>query len=139
LTSVVDLTLQYEGVLHVCVQIVTLLLPFSFTIIQQLDMNMNYSLGFSHFCVKYDQDFLTAIEKEFKDEYNKYKDFFVKYHHENPAITTDCYKEYLQTVSKQEAVRVLLVKAELNHSRAKVYVNSFHGRQETVWVNKEDS
>ncbi|CAG8686144.1 15605_t:CDS:2, partial [Funneliformis caledonium] len=39
-----------------------------------------------------------TTEKELEDEYNKYKDFFVKYHHENPTATTDCYEKYLQTV-----------------------------------------
>ncbi|CAG8711500.1 2927_t:CDS:2, partial [Funneliformis mosseae] len=87
LTLVVDSTLQYEEV--------------------------------SHICSLLREDFLTANEKELEDEYNKYKDFFVKYHHKNSTATTNCYKEYLQTIGKQEVVGMLLVEVELDHSRAK--------------------
>ena len=68
---------------------------------QQLDMDVDYSLGFGRFCVKYGQDFPTATEKELEDEYNKYKDFYAKHHRDHPGTATDCYAEYLQELGKQ--------------------------------------
>ena len=64
---------------------------------QQLDMDVDYSLGFGRFCGKYCQDFPAATEKELEDAYNKYKDFYAKYHQNNRGATTDCYEEYLKT------------------------------------------
>ncbi|CAG8611528.1 12623_t:CDS:2, partial [Ambispora leptoticha] len=43
-------------------------------------------------------------DKEFEDAYEAYKEFFYKYHQDNPGTTTDCYKEYLKALGKQVGV-----------------------------------
>ncbi|CAG8469784.1 6372_t:CDS:2 [Paraglomus occultum] len=42
-----------------------------------------------------------TTETEVEDAYNKYKDFYAKYHSDHPAVITDCYAEYLATLDKQ--------------------------------------
>ncbi|CAG8719953.1 9450_t:CDS:2, partial [Ambispora leptoticha] len=59
------------------------------------------------FTLKYSRDYQEATEKEVEDAYEAYKEFFYKYHQDNPGTTTDCYKEYLKALGKQ--VGVLLV------------------------------
>jgi len=64
-------------------------------------MDADYSLGLIRFSVKYNQDFPTETDKEFEEAYNKYKDFYDKYHSDNPAATTNCYEEFIKTLGKQ--------------------------------------
>jgi hypothetical protein len=63
-------------------------------------MNMN-PLNQLRFAVKFKDHNPKATEEEVEDAYNKYKEFFYKYHQENPAATTDCYAQYLETLDKQ--------------------------------------
>ena len=58
---------------------------------------MDYSLDSWDFVVKYTKDHRGATGKEERAEYEKYKDFYAKYHQDNPGATTDCYEEYLKT------------------------------------------
>ncbi|CAG8670077.1 10999_t:CDS:1, partial [Paraglomus occultum] len=51
--------------------------------------------------MKYGRDYPNATLKEASAAYEAYKDFYAKFHQENPAATTDCYTEYLQTLGKQ--------------------------------------
>ncbi|CAG8711985.1 1691_t:CDS:2, partial [Funneliformis mosseae] len=85
-------------------------LPFSFTVIQQLDMNaMNVDpLSQWRFAVKFKDHNSRATEEEVKNAYEAYKEFFYKYHKDH---LTDCYMEYLQTLGSW----ALLVGAELGH------------------------
>ncbi|CAG8746225.1 11021_t:CDS:1, partial [Ambispora leptoticha] len=61
------------------------------------------------FALQYGQDYQEATKKavqeatkkEIEDVYEAYKEFFYKYHQDNPGATTDCYKEYLKTLVKQ--------------------------------------
>ncbi|CAG8482724.1 10489_t:CDS:2 [Acaulospora morrowiae] len=104
--TIVDSALQYGEVSHVCV-----------------NMDVDYSLGYGRFCVKYCQDFPAATEKELEDAYNKYKVFYTKHHRDNPGIATDCCEEFLQTLGKRERGSwVLLVGAELRRRDIRGFV-----------------
>src|SRR5438128_9363496 len=62
---------------------------------------MDYSLDLLNFCFKYGQDYPKVAIEEARTEYEKYKDFYAKYHQDNPGATTDCYAEFLETHGKQ--------------------------------------
>jgi hypothetical protein len=54
------------------------------------------------YAVKYKEDYhREATGKEVEDAYEKYKDFYVKYHQDHPAAITDCYEEFVKTLGKQ--------------------------------------
>jgi len=62
---------------------------------------MDYSLDPWDFGMKYKEDHREATGKEGRAAYEKYKDFYAKYHQDNPGATTDCYAQYLETLGKQ--------------------------------------
>ena len=62
---------------------------------------MDYSLDSWDFGAKYKEDYREATGKEIRDAYGEYKDFYAKYHQDNPGATTDCYAEFLKTHGKQ--------------------------------------
>ena len=62
---------------------------------------MDYSLDPLDFGMKYTKDHREATGKEGRAAYEKYKDFYAKYHQDNPGATTDCYAEFLKTHGKQ--------------------------------------
>ncbi|CAG8631908.1 3422_t:CDS:2, partial [Paraglomus occultum] len=41
-------------------------------------------------------------EEELEGVYKKYKDFYIQYYQDNPAATTNCYKEFLMAQGKQD-------------------------------------
>jgi len=53
------------------------------------------------FGAQYGRDYPNATDKEIEEAYNKYKDFYVKYHSDHLAAITDCYEEFLKTLGKQ--------------------------------------
>jgi len=62
---------------------------------------MDYSLDPWDFGMKYKEDYPKATGKEGRAKYEEYKEFYVKYHQNNPGATTDCYAEFLETLGKQ--------------------------------------
>ena len=50
---------------------------------------------------KYRGDYPSATFEQTDAAYNEYKDFYAKYHQDNPGATTDCYAEFLKTHGKQ--------------------------------------
>ena len=53
------------------------------------------------FFLKYGRDCPSATLEQTEDAYNEYKDFYIKYHQDNPGAATDCYAEYIETLGKQ--------------------------------------
>ncbi|KAG9305109.1 hypothetical protein G9A89_007749 [Geosiphon pyriformis] len=49
------------------------------------------------FVWKYGKDYPSATFEQCDAAYNEYKDFYAKYHQDNPGATTNCYEEYLKT------------------------------------------
>ncbi|CAG8655042.1 8476_t:CDS:2 [Funneliformis mosseae] len=84
---------------------------------------MDYSLDPVDFSMKYNKDYPKATGKEGRAKYEEYKEFYVKHYRDYPGTATDYYEEFLQTLGKRdkEAVGLLLVGAELKHSRARLY------------------
>ena len=64
-------------------------------------MDVDYSLGQWDFAAKYKDYNPKATGKDCEDAYNNYRDFYVKYHSDHPAATTDCYEKFLETLGKQ--------------------------------------
>jgi hypothetical protein len=54
----------------------------------------------------YRQNHREVTSKEIEDAYEEYKKFFYKYHSDHSAAITDCYKEFLKTIGKQQATHV---------------------------------
>ena len=60
------------------------------------------------FLWKYGRDYPSATFEQTDAAYNEYKDFYAKYHQDNPGATTDCYAEFLKTHGKQASNTRLL-------------------------------
>ncbi|KAG9293079.1 hypothetical protein G9A89_016441 [Geosiphon pyriformis] len=76
----------------------------SLTYEKHLDMDVDAKVMEKMFFTwKYSKDYPSATFEQWDAAYNEYKDFYAKYHQDNPGATTNCYEEYLKT--KQEEQR----------------------------------